>query len=109
MLQIPGDAEVEDAFSDTLSTMKDNNCSNPFIGSVVDMLLSFMFHTITPAGLSCYKWFFKAALPSSSMPLLQYITSSQYKYYLLLILKLNDKSTDDQDDVLQIFTPYVSL
>ena len=75
------------------------------------MLLSFMFHTITlPAGLSCYRWFFSTALPGSEDQLLQYITPAQYKFYLLLILKLKNKLNDeDKNDVLKIFQSDVRL
>lgn len=77
------------------------------------MLLSFMFHTINlPTSLSSCVWFFKAALPShNTVPLLSYITFAQYKHYLLLILKKNDKekgSKDESDDVLKIIKPKVS-
>lgn len=74
------------------------------------MLLSFMFHTIiTPAGLSCYCWFFSTALPESKEQLLQYITPAQYKFYLLLILKLNQLNDEDENDVLKIFQSDVKL
>ena len=90
--------------------MVDHKCSKSFISSVVDMLLSFMFHTVTlPAGLSCYLWFFKVLLPDSTIPLLQYITPAQYRFYLLLILKLNNQPAESHSDVLKLFKSDVSL
>ena len=109
LLQISSKAKIEDAFAECLSAMVDQKCSKSFISSVVDMLLSFMFHIITlPAGLSSYLWFFKSISPSSTEPLLQYITPAQYKFYLLLILKLNNQVNEDHSDVLKLFKSDVS-
>ena len=104
---------IESAFSKCISALP--NQSKPFIFSVVDKLLSFIFHTVSlPSALSSCQWFFGAALPSSSdsVSMMDYMSPAQYKYYLLHILAKDDQLKTDQkdsDDILDLFQPNVSI
>ena len=77
------------------------------------MLLSFMFHSVSlPVGILSCEWFLRAALPDSSVPLLEYISLAQYRFYLLMILeqyRSNTQCITDNDDVLKLFKPQVSM
>ena len=105
--------KIESSFSKCISALP--NQSKPFIYSVVDKLLSFIFHTVSlPSELLSCQWFFRAALPSSlgSVSLMDYISPAQYKYYLLHILAKDDQFKTDQkdsDDVLNLFQPNVGI
>ena len=70
-----------------------------------------MFHTtnLHRKESALCQWFFQATLPGSpdSVPLLEYISPAQYKYYLLLILAKDDQA--DSDNVLNLFQSNVSL
>ena len=104
---------TESSFSKCISALP--NQSKPFVYSVVDKLLSFIFHTVSlPNVLSSCQWFFRAAFPSStdSVSLMEYIFPAQYKYYLLHMLAKDDQLNTDQkdsDDILNLFQPNVSI
>ena len=104
---------IEGSFSNCISALANQN--KPFVYSVVDKLLSFIFHTVSlPSALSSCKWFFQAAFPSSpnSVSLMDYVSPAQYKYYLLHMLVKDDQLNTDQkdsDDVLNLFQPNVSI
>lgn len=109
-LQLGHNAKTEEVLSECIVALVALESSKSLISSIVDMLLSFVFHSITlPAGWSSYEWFFRAALPGSPVPLLEYISLAQYKYYLLIILEQqSEQSNRDPDDVLKLFKPEVS-
>ena len=104
---------IESSFSKCISALENQN--KPFIYSVVDKLLSFIFHTVSlPSALSSCQWFLRAAFPSSpdSVSLMHYISPAQYKYYLLHILAKDDQLNTDQkdsDDVLNLFQSNVTI
>ena len=104
---------IESSFSKYISAL--TNQSKPFIHSVVDKLLSFIFHTVSlPSALSSCQWFFQATFPGSpdSVSLMDYISLAQYKYYLLHILTKDDHLNTEQkdsDDVLNLFQPNVNI
>ena len=70
-----------------------------------------MFHTVNlhRTESAICQWFFRAALPGTpdSVPLLEYISPAQYKYYLLYILAKDDQT--DSDNVLNVFQSNVSI
>ena len=104
---------IEGSFSNCISALANQN--KPFVYSLVDKLLSFIFHTVSlPSVLSSCQWFFQAAFSSSpgSVSLMDYIFPAQYKYYLLHLLAKDDQLNTDQkdsDDVLNLFQPNVSI
>ena len=86
--------------------------SRTFFCSVINKMLTFIFHTVDlSSGLLLCEWFFQAALPDSpnSIPLLDYLSPAEYKYYLLHILAKDDNTKVDHDNVLDIFQPTVSI
>ena len=108
------DGGIETAASECILALKDQTAH--FIYSVVDKILSFMFHTVNlPSDLPLCQWFFRAALPGcpNSVSLLEYISPAQYRYYLLhmLLAKDDQLATDQKDsnDPLNLFQPLVSI
>ena len=86
--------------------------SRTFFCSVINKILTFIFHTVNlSSGLLLCEWFFQAALPGSpnSIPLLDYLSPAEYKYYLLHILTKDDNKEVDPDNVLDLFQPTVSI
>lgn len=69
-----------------------------------------MFYSLPfPIGMPSCEWFLMAGLPNSPVPLLEYISLSQYKYYLMIILEQHKgQYKTDEDDVLKLFKPEVS-
>ena len=105
--------KIENSFSKCVSALP--NQSKPFIYSVVDKFLSFIFHTVSlPSKMLSSQWFFGAVLPNclDSVSLMDYISPAQYKYYLLHILAKDEQLNTDQkdsDDVLNLFQPNVNV
>ena len=70
-----------------------------------------MFHTtnLHRKESAICQWFFQAALPGSpnSVPLLEYISPAQYKYYLFYILVKDDQI--DSDNFLNLLQSNVSI
>ena len=86
--------------------------SRTFFCSVINKILTFIFHTVNlSSGLLLCEWFFQAALPGSpnSIPLLDYLSPAEYIYYLLHILTKDDNKEVDLDNVLDLFQPTVSI
>ena len=102
---------IESFASECISALSCINQRRFLINSVVDNILQFMFQTINVRRResAICQWFFRAALPDSpnSVPLLEYISPAQYKYYLFYILMKDDQA--DSDNFLNLLQSNVSI
>ena len=82
---------MEEAFTKCILTLKSLNCRKSFISSVVDKLLTFMFHSLPQPSMG--EWYITAVLDGPNS-LMEYISPAQYRHYLLLMLYDRNDNSD---------------
>ena len=86
---------MEEAFKKCILTLKSLNCRKSFISSVVDKLLTFMFHSLPQPSLG--EWYITAVLDGPNSLMEEYISPAQYRHYLLLMLYDRNDNNDSTD------------
>ena len=94
---------MEETFTKCILAFKSLNCRKSFISSVVDKLLTFMFHSLPQPSLG--EWYITAVLDGPNS-LMEYISPAQYRHYLLLMLYNNSDSTDASNSNVCLDTHY---
>ena len=85
---------MEEIFTKCILALKSLNCRKSFISSVVDKLLTFMFHSLPQ--LSLGEWYITAVINGPNS-LMEYISPAQFRHYLLLMLHVYDRN-DNSDN-----------
>ena len=97
---------VQDVVNCVCTLRKHNKDS--FLSSFVQNMLHFVLQH--PIDTQICEWFIQVvdSVPPQTFQLLDYITPSLYKDYLLHILGIHD-GTKDENDLLELFQPMVCL